>query len=217
MLNNVIEYVNTLPSVLGENNDAIKTNGTSGSYGGGSNSAVSNPISNQAPVSNPILSQFEYVNQIKQQAQAYLENANKNYKDSGNVIPEQYKKDFKTISEYLEFKPTGLTVAEYQNVKELLKENFTTAVNDLIKNYSSVPDKYKGQIFNFFACMDNKTSCELYISGSPETRAFMKKYQYINANQLLSFAETNQAQLKTVDKDIKILINELKEKEEETV
>ncbi len=217
MLNNVIEYVNTLHSVLGENNDAIETNGTSGSYGGGSNSAVSNPISNQAPVSNPILPQFEYVNQLKQASQAFVENASRQEENSNSVIPEQFRNDFKSVSEYLEFKPTGLSVAKFREVKQALQQNFTVAIDNIIKNYSSVPDKYKGQIFKFFACMDNKTSCELYISGSPETRAFMKKYQYINANQLLSFAETNQAQLKTVDKDIKILINELKEKEEETV
>lgn len=215
MLNTVIEYTNTVIANTSGGNSSSESNSTASS-GGAVSSGASIPVSNQAPVSNPILPQFEYVNQLKQASQAFVENASRQEENSNSVIPEQFRNDFKSVSEYLEFKPTGMSVPKYRSVKHMLQQNFTMAVENLIKHHSVVPDKFKAKIHSLFGSLDNKTRCELFIEGNAETRQFMKKYQYMNGDKLLSYAETHQDEVKGASKEVRLLIEELKKEEEKS-
>lgn len=198
MLNDIVE--NSASIAQGNNSSQVKqsSTGTQGSSASVSSGLVSNPIQNQT--------QINYINNLKQASENF------HSRNDNSVIPENLQSAFKTVNEYLEFKGSGMTMAEYQRVKSALKNKFISSMNDIIAFLVKTPE-LKPEIFVLFDTMDNNKSGELYLNGSEEVRAFMNKYNYMNNEKLLQYVERHPADVKDAPKTVQLMIKELQEEE----
>lgn len=200
MLNNIVE--NSSSITQGNNsNSGISGKGGPASAGG---LGMSNPIQQNA-------SQINYINSLKEASANFHNNINNSF-DSD--IPEEYKSALETIKEYQDFKGTGLTVTQYQRAKSALKNNFTSMMNHVIKNYASMPNKFKPIILRFFDALDNEKSCELYLNGSNEVRTFMNRYNYMNNSKLLQHVAIHPADYNSAPKAVQDMIDDARKEEE---
>ena len=198
MLNNIVENSAEIASgkpISNSKNSSSGVNQTSGL-------AMTNPIQQ-----NTI--QINYINELREASQQYQEQNSK----SNVEIPDQYKQSFSNVQEYLDFKGTGLTMVEYQRAKSALKNNFTSSMNQLIENYTNIPDKFKPKILAFFDSMDNNTSGELYLNANEKVRKFMDKYNYMNNQKLLNYVQLHPACINEAPKTVQMQIKELQEEQ----
>ncbi len=198
MLNNIVENSAEIASGKTSSNSKNSSSGANQT----SSLAMTNPIQQ-----NTI--QINYVNELREASQQYQEQNSR----SNVEIPDQYKESFSNVQEYLDFKGTGLTMAEYQRAKSALKNNFTSSMNQLIENYTNIPDKFKPKILAFFDSMDNNTSGELYLNANEKVRTFMDKYNYMNNQKLLNFVQFHPACINEAPKTVRMQIKELQEEQ----
>ena len=164
----------------------------------------------QQQVSNPIQNstQINYINNLKQAAMEFQAQYNQE-----NVIPENLQNSFTTIQEYRDFTGSGMTLLEYQKTKSALKNSFTTIVDDIVKSYSTIPDKFKTKVLTLFDTLDNNMRGELFLSGSNDVRTFMNKYGYMNNEKLLNYVERHPADLKDAPLNVQRLVRDIREEE----
>ena len=198
MLNNIVENSAEIASGKTISNSKNSSSGANQT----SSLAMTNPIQQ-----NTI--QINYINELREASQQYQEQNSR----SNVEIPNQYKESFSNVQEYLDFKGTGLTMAEYQRAKSSLRNNFTSSMNQLIENYTNIPDKFKPKILAFFDSMDNNTSGELYLNANEKVRTFMDKYNYMNNQKLLNFVELHPACINEAPKTVQMQIKELQEEQ----
>ena len=198
MLNNIVENSAEIASgktISNSKNSSSGVNQTSGL-------AMTNPIQQ-----NTI--QINYINELREASLQYQEQNSK----SNVEIPDQYKQSFSNVQEYLDFKGTGITMVEYQRAKSALKNNFTPSMNQLIENYTNIPDKFKPKILAFFDSMDNNTSGELYLNANEKVRKFMDKYNYMNNQKLLNYVQLHPGCINEAPKTVQMQIKELQEEQ----
>lgn len=204
MLNNIVENSTSITQ-----GDTSSIN--SGSTGGqGSSASISSGLGMSNPI-QPNFNQINYIDNLRQASQAFHSQAN----NSSSDIPDKYKSAFSTVREYLDFKGTGMTMAEYQRAKLALKNNFTSAMNEMIENYANIPDKFKPKILQFFDSMDNNTSGELYLNANDKVRQFMDKYNYMTSEKLLQYIEIHPAEINEAPKAVQTMIRELQEEQQQ--
>lgn len=198
MLNNIVENSAEIASGKTISNSKNSSSGANQT----SSLAMTNPIQQ-----NTI--QINYINELREASLQYQEQNSK----SNVEIPDQYKESFSNVQEYLDFKGTGLTMAEYQRAKSSLKNNFTSSMNQLIENYTNIPDKFKPKILAFFDSMDNNTSGELYLNANEKVRKFMDKYNYMNNQKLLNYVQLHPGCINEAPKTVQMQIKELQEEQ----
>ena len=198
MLNNIVENSEEIASGKTISNSKNSSSGANQT----SSLAMTNPIQQ-----NTI--QINYINELREASQQYQEQNSR----SNVEIPIQYKESFSNVQEYLDFKGTGLTMAEYQRAKSALKNNFTSSMNQLIEKYTNIPDKFKPKILAFFDSMDNNTSGELYLNANEKVRTFMDKYNYMNNQKLLNFVQLHPACINEAPKTVQMQIKELQKEQ----
>lgn len=203
MLNDIVE--NSASIIQGSNNSSPTKNSDSGS---GSSPTISSNLSMTNPIQNS--AQINYVNNLRQASEAYQSQK----QDSDNAIPQEYRQAFTTVKEYVDFKGTGLTMAEYQREKSAIKNNFTSAMNELVENYTNIPDKFKPRILAFFDSMDNNTSGELYLGANDKVRHFMDKYNYMNNQKLLQYVQNHPAEVNEAPRIVQQMIRDLQQEQE---
>ena len=203
MLSGIVEKSSEIISGAsnGGNTKVDNRGNSDGGYTGSQSLAITNPIQNS--------SQTNYIANLRQASMEYQEQV----LTSSNAIPKEYENEFKTVKEYLDFKGTGLTMAEYQKIKATVKSNFTSSMNKIIGDYSNIPDKFKPRILAFFDTMDNNTCGELYIGANDKVRAFMDKYNYMSDEKLLTFVETHPAMINDAPKNVKMQIDQIRQQE----
>ena len=86
-------------------------------------------------------------------------------------------------------------------------------MNQLIENYTNIPDKFKPKILAFFDSMDNNTSGELYLNANEKVRTFMDKYNYMNNQKLLNFVQLHPTCINEAPKTVQMQIKELQEEQ----
>lgn len=162
---------------------------------------------------NPIQNaQVQQVNDLKAASQIYQSQINTDDEQTKNI-----NQTFNTIDEANNFKGSGLTLGEYTRIRSYIRNNLTKAVNDIVSNYATLPDKFKSRLLTKFDAMDPNTAAELYISANDKVRAFMQKYNYMNTGKLLQYIQRNPAELnkapESVQKEIMLLQQEQHEQE----
>lgn len=198
MLNNIVENSTEIANGSATTSSKNTSSGTNQT----SNLAMTNPIQQNAI-------QINYVNELREASQQYQEQ-----NSTSNVeIPDQYKQSFSNVQEYLDFKGTGMTMAEYQRAKSAIKNNFTSSMNQIIENYTNIPDKFKPKILAFFDSMDNNTSGELYLNANEKVRSFMNKYNYMNNEKLLNYVELHPACINNAPKTVQLHIENLQKEQ----
>lgn len=182
------------------------------------NQNIKNSVTpNAPPVSNPIQNsaQVNYVNDLKQQALAF-QNQFVNNTDN-NTIPEKLNHTFSTLREYRSFTGTGMTLLEYQETKSTLKNNFTSAIKEIVKDYTTMPDMFKTKVLTLCDSLDDDILGGLFINGDQDVRHFMYKYNYMNDNKLMAFAERKPAEFKNATPQMKKMLEDIKNNQTQTV
>lgn len=207
MLNNIIENSAVIAQGGAESGSGAGGGGRGGSLSGG---GAGNPAGAQSIlVSNPIIqnvAQVNYVNDLRNASSAFQATNN-----ASSAIQQHYHNSFSTIQGYLDFKGTGMTMSEYQRTKAALKNHVISVVNELVENYSTIPDKFKPKVLAMFDAMDNNTCGELYFNGSPALRTFMDKYNYMSDEKLLAFAQLHPESINMAPDNVKEHIEELQQ------
>ncbi len=120
---------------------------------------------------------------------------------------------FETVQEYRDFTGSGMTLIEYQKTKSNLKSNFTTVVDDIVKSYSTIPDKFKTKVLTLFDTLDNNMRGELFLGGSNDVRAFMNKYGYMNNEKLMTYIERHPSDLKDAPLNVQRMVEDIKKEQ----
>lgn len=202
MLNNIVE---NSASIVQGNNSSVKPDSANGQ---GSSASISSGLGMTNPIQNSF--QTNYINNLRQASEAFHTQSDVNANSS---VPEEYRAAFSTIREYIDFKGTGMTMAEYQRARSALKNNFTSVMNDMIENYANIPDKFKPRILSFFDSMDNNTSGELYLGANDKVRQFMDKYNYMTDQKLLQYVQNHPAELNEAPKTVQQIIKDLQDEQ----
>lgn len=195
MLNNIAD--NSEQIIQGNSSVGGKGGSTGGAY-------ATNPVQ---------MSQIDRIAAMKLQSANFHSQAN-----PISEIPDEFKAHFQTIQEYRDFKANakGMTAAEYRHTQHLIKNNFTSAMNEIIGNYTNLPDKFKPKVLSFFDAMDFNTSSELYLNGNVKLRTFMDKYHYMTPSILLAHVTTHPGELNQAPEDVKQMLEEFKAQQKYT-
>lgn len=162
---------------------------------------------NAPPVSDPIENaQVNYINELKQQS---LEFQNQHMNSSNDVIPENLTHAFSSVREYQTFTGTGMTLFEYQDTKSTLQNNFTSAIKEIVKDYTTMPDVFQNRVRTLFDTLDDNMRGELFVNGDQNIHQFMYKYNYMNDSKLYAFAQRKPAEVSNVSPKIKLMLKEI--------
>jgi hypothetical protein len=94
--------------------------------------------------------------------------------------------------------------------------NKKQVLDEIAKNYNSIPDKYKPNIMNYFAQMPMSVRFDVYLSGSDYLRKFMDSQQFMSNAELYQYLSNHPAELKKAPDNVIEMFNEYKQEDEKS-